>query len=144
MCWSPSPDRTRAQLLYGEWLRRERRRTDAREQLRPACQMLEAMGVEAFIAGAVVFSRKCPMAGGNGQASAPHKPAEAAARTHPRLPAVLPGRNQSLDTERAVVNLPPHQPGLAAGILAAASRTWPWASRLVAARLARRRRRAFT
>jgi DNA-binding CsgD family transcriptional regulator len=43
-----TPELARSHLLYGEWLRGQRRRRGAREQLRKACELFGMLGMEAF------------------------------------------------------------------------------------------------
>ncbi len=70
-------DLARAHLLYGEWLSGERRRGDARDQLRTAHGMLAEMGVAAFaerarraLLAAGETTRKRTLAAGSGELTA--------------------------------------------------------------------------
>ena len=62
-------DLARARLLYGEWLRRERRRLDAREQLRIAHDFFSSAGLEAFAERARIELRAT---GDHAREHAPH------------------------------------------------------------------------
>jgi DNA-binding NarL/FixJ family response regulator len=67
----------RAHLLYGEWLRREGRRVDARQQLRAAYHMFEPMGAGGFAERA---SRELRAAGEHMRKRAADTPAQLTAR----------------------------------------------------------------
>ena len=47
---SPTIQHARARLVFGEWLRRQKRRTEAREHLRVAHDIFSVMGANAFVA----------------------------------------------------------------------------------------------
>lgn len=74
------PQLARAHLVYGEWLRRENRRVDARSELMQAFDMFSDMGMVAFLERA---GRELAAAGeegpkaGRGQTARPHKPGDA-------------------------------------------------------------------
>ena len=61
-------DLARAHLLYGEWLRRQPRRVDARKELRIAYEMFTDFGMEAFAERARIElrgdRRACPQTDG--------------------------------------------------------------------------------
>ena len=61
----------RAHLLYGEWLRRQRRRRDARDQLASAYQVFDSIGAAAFAERARIELRAT---GGHARKRTAHTP----------------------------------------------------------------------
>ncbi|HSZ43295.1 MAG TPA: AAA family ATPase [Trebonia sp.] len=91
------PELARAYLLYGEWLRRERRLSAAREQLRVATEMLNEIGMEAFATRA---SRELLAAGGTAARRAARAPRGDAAQSATGSPG---GGGETLTSQEALV-----------------------------------------
>ena len=116
------PELARAHLLYGEWLRREHRRVDARTQLRAAYDQFTSIGMEAFAERArreliatgekarkrsVRDARPAHPAGGADRPAGPRRPVEPGDR-RPAVPVRAHGRMApAQDIHQARHRLPP-------------------------------------
>jgi ATP/maltotriose-dependent transcriptional regulator MalT len=113
------PELARTHLLYGEWLRRQRRRGEAREQLRTAYQMLHATGMDGFAerarrellaAGETVGKRTAqPARAGRSETSEPLTAQEAQVARLARDGLSNPGDRSPAVHQRAYRPVPPEQ-----------------------------------